>query len=240
MESTPRAHPTDRRWLGLYRLGGVAALAIAPLLVVEVVVYALFPRPETALEHFEVFQDNWLVGLLTLDLLGMFAYLLFIPMILALYIALCRQNEAISLIATVLFFVGITTFFATNTAFSVATLSQHHATATTDEERAMFLAAGQAMFTLFNEGAFLVSYVIVSAAWAMIAAVMLQSFVFSRMTASAGMGAGVAGIVAVVLEHIPGPDVLVAIAIAWYFAAIAFLLVWVILTGRRLYSLGRE
>jgi hypothetical protein len=238
MESTPRAHPTDRRWLGLYRLGGVAALAIAPLLVVEVVVYALFPRPETALEHFEVFQDNWLVGLLTLDLLGMFAYLLFVPMILALYIALRRHNEAVSLTGTALFFVGITTFFATNTAFSVLTLSQQHASATTEEDRAMFLAAGQAMFTLFNEGAFLVSYVIVSAAWAMIAGVMLQSDSFSRITAFSGIGAGAAGIAAVLLEHVPGPEGLLTIAISIYFVAIVFLFVWVILTGRSLYKLG--
>jgi hypothetical protein len=68
----------------------------------------------------------------------------------------------------------------------------------------------------------------------------LQSLVFSRLTAYAGVSAGVAGIVAVVLEHIPGPDVLITIAIAWYFAAIALLLVWVILTGRRLYFLGRQ
>jgi hypothetical protein len=74
----------------------------------------------------------------------------------------------------------------------------------------------------------------------LITAIVLQSLVFSRMTAYAGVGAGVAGVGAVVLEHIPGPDVLITIAIAWYFAAIALLLVWVILTGRRLYFLGRQ
>jgi hypothetical protein len=100
----------------------------------------------------------------------------------------------------------------------------------------MFLAAGQAMFTLFNENAFLVSYVLVSAAWTMIAGVMLRSQVFSRTTGYAGILAGAAGIVAVVLEHILMREALF-VAISLYFVAIVFLFIWVVLTGRRLYQL---
>jgi hypothetical protein len=92
------------------------------------------------------------------------------------------------------------------------------------------------MFALFNENAFLVSYVIVSAAWAMIAAVMLRSSLFGRATAYAGILAGATGIIAVLLEHIS--EALVPVAIGFYFAAIVFLLGWVVLTGRRLYRLA--
>jgi hypothetical protein len=235
---TTEPDATDARWHGLFRLGGVAALAIAALLLGEVVVYAVLPSPRTALDHFALFRDNWLVGLLTLDLLGMIAYLLFVPTILALYAALRRSSEAVMAVATVLFFLGIADFFATNTAFPALALSTQYAAATTDAERAMVLAAGQAMFTLFNENAFLVSYVIVSAAWMLIAGVMLRSAVFSRITAYAGILAGAAGIIAVGLEHIPGGASLLALAIAVYFAAIVFLIIWVVLAGRRLYQLG--
>lgn len=239
MMSQPRElGVTDSHWHGLYRFSGVAAFLIAVLLVGEIIVYAAFPRPESALEHFERFQDNWLVGLLTLDLLGMIAYLAFIPTILALYVVLWRTSQALMAVATVLFFLGIAVFFATNTAFPVLDLSNQYAAATTDEERWITLAAGQAMFTLFNENAFLVSYVMVSAAWLMIATVMLRSAVFGRFTAVAGILAGAAGIVAVVLEHVSGQELILAVAIAAYFAAIVFLLIWVVLTGRRLYQLG--
>jgi hypothetical protein len=220
-----------------YQLGGIAALLIAVLLIGEIVVYATFPRPASALEHFALFQDNRLAGLLTLDLLGMIAYLLFVPMILALYLALRRTNAAIMAVAAVLFFVGITVFFSTNPAFAVLTLSNQHAAATTEAERALYLAAGQALFTLFNENAFLVSYMIVSAAWAMIGGVMLRSSLFGRVTAHAGILAGVAGILAVMLEHIL-PSAALPVAIAVYFAAIAFLFLWVVLAGWRLYRLG--
>lgn len=209
---------------------------IAVLLLGEIVVYAILPSPSTTIEYFALFRDNWLAGLLTLDLLGMISYILFVPMILALYMALRRASESVMVVATALFFVGVADFFATNTAFPVLSLSSQYATAQTDAERAMFLAAGQTMLTLFDENAFLVSYVIVSAAWTMIAGVMLRSNVFSRMTAYAGILAGTAGIAAVVLEHTLAKDALF-LAISLYFAAIVFLFVWVVLAGRRLYRL---
>lgn len=228
----------NSRWRGLYKLGGVAALIIAVFLVGEVIVYAVLPRASTTLEQFTQFQNNWLFGLLTFDLLGMISYLFFIPMILALYMVLRRHSEAIMIVGTVLFFVGIAEFFATNTSFSMLDLSHRYAAATTDAERAMFLAAGQSMLTQFNENAFLVSYVIVSAAWLMISVIMLRSNTFSRLTAWAGILTGAAAIIAVILEHVSTMQVILNISIAFYFAAIVFLLIWVILAGRRLLKLG--
>jgi hypothetical protein len=236
MEEAPKLGSDGLRWVGLYRSGGIAALLIAVLLLGEIAVYAIFPRPETALEHFELFQRNWLAGLLTLDLLGMISYLLFVPTILALYVALRRTSEAAMAVATALFFVGVADFFATNTAFPVLALSNQYAAAATDAERANFLAAGQAMFALFNENAFLVSYVIVSASWTMIGAVMLRSSLFGRARAYAGILAGATGIIAVSLEHVS--EALVPVAIPLYFAAIVLLFGWVVLVGRRLYELG--
>lgn len=239
MKQIARPELAESRWEGLYKMGAVSALIIAILLLGEVAVYAALPRAQTALEHFQIFRGNGLTGLLTLDLLGMIAYLLFVPLILALYLILRRSSEAVMLVATAFFFVGIADFFATNTAFPVLTLSSQYAAARTEAERAIFLAAGQTMLTLFNENAFLVSYVIVSLAWAMIAAVMLRSDLFSRFTAWTGILAGASGILAVALEHTPGQGML-SVAIALYFAAIVFLFLWTLLTGIRLHRLGRE
>jgi hypothetical protein len=226
----------SERWRGLYRTGGIAAILIAVLMLGEVVVYAVLPRTETAVEYFESFADDRLAGLLTLDLLGIIAYLLFIPVILALYVALHEASEAVMAIATALFFVGIADFFATNTAFPVLALSEQYASATTDAERTAVLGAGRALFALFNENAFLFSYVLVSGAWAMIAAVMVRARAFGRATGSAGVLAGVTGILAVLLEHVSAD--LVDPAIALYFAAIVSLFVWVVLVGLHLHRIG--
>jgi len=118
-------------------------------------------------------------------------------------------------------------------------LSGQYAAATTDAQRSMFLAAGQAMLMTFNVGVFQVSYVIVSAAWLMISAVMLRSSVFGRVAAYLGILAGATAIGAVALEHTPVIDGLLALLVSLYFAAIVFLGIWVFLTGRKLYQLGR-
>ena len=232
----PGSEIVDSRWQGLYKIGGVTAIIIAVLLIGEIAVYAISPRPITAIEYFAIFRDHWLAGLLYFDLLGMISYLLFVPTILALYMALQRTNRATMIIATALFFIGIADFFATNTAFPMLSLSSQYAVAKTDTERALFLTAGQTMITLFDENAFLVSYVIVSAAWLLISAVMLRSNTFSRITAYAGILAGTTGIVAVLLEHISANTLL--IAVAFYFVAIVCLFIWVALVGRRLYQIG--
>jgi hypothetical protein len=228
----------DSHWKDLYKAGGVAALIIAVLLLCEIIVFSVWPQPDTVMGYFELFHDNWLVGLLDLDLLGMAAYILFVPVILALYVALRRASESFMAIATVLFFVGISVFFATNTAFSLLYLSNRYAAATMETQRSMFLAAGQALLTLFNVGAFQVSYVIVSAAWLIISAVMLKSSIFGRVTAYAGILASATAIGAVALEHTPVIGGLLALIISLYFAAIVFLAIWVILIARRLFHLG--
>jgi hypothetical protein len=230
--SMARSH----RWAGLYRGGAIAAVMIVALLLGEIAVYAAWSRPETALEHLLLFQRDWLVGLLTLDLLGMLAYVLFIPTFMALYVALHRLAEATMLLATALFFVGITVFFATNTALPVLALSARYGSATTDSERTAILGASEAMFALFNETAFLVSYVMVSAAWALAGGVMLRSRRFGRAAGIAGILAGSTGIVAVVLEHLS--DALVPVAIPVYFAALVLLIGWLSLVGHRLWRLG--
>ncbi len=213
---------------------------MAVLLACEIAVFSLWPQPTTAIGYFELFQSNWLIGLLDLDLLGMVAYVLLVPVILALYVTLRRYGEGLMAVATTLFFVGISTFFATNTAFSLFSLSGQYAAATTEAERAMFLAAGEASLTTFNVGAFQVSYVIVSAAWLMIAVVMLRSTVFTRSTAYSGILTGATAIGAVALEHTPIVGDIFALLVAAYFAAIVFLAIWVVLTGRTLRQLGVE
>ncbi len=228
------------RWRGLYRAGGTAALIVVVLLACEIAVFTIWPQPTTATGYFRLFQRNWLIGLLDLDLLGMIAYVLFVPVVFALYVALRRHGESLMAVATALFFVGISTFFATNTAFSMLSLSSQHAAAETEAQRSTFLAAGEAMLTSFNVGAFQVSYVIVSTAWLMIAVVMLRSCVFSRATAYSGILTGATAIGAVALEHTPGVGGIFALVVAVYFAAIVFQALWVVLTGRKLHRLGVE
>ncbi len=226
----------DENLQKLYRVGSIAAFLILILLLGEIFVYALIPDRDGAAEIFELFRENAFAGLLLFDLLGMISYLLFIPFILSLYMILKKSNCAIMNWGTILFFIGISVFFANNTGFSVLSLSRQYEIATTMEEKNMLIAACKTMITLFDVNAFLVSYVMVSVAWTMISYVMLKSKNFSRNAAYAGLFAGLSGIIAEIIENTLNQFLMVAIG--FYFLAIVFLIIWVILSGRQLYKMG--
>lgn len=223
-------------WTKLFRSGSIAAFIIAILLIGEIFVYALIPDRSSPVEIFALFNNNPLAGLLFFDLLGMISYILFIPLILSFYLIMKNSNRAIMLIGTVLFFIGVAAFFANNTGYSVLSLSQQYELAKTQEEKVILLAACQSMITLFDVNAFMFSYILVSIAWTMISFVMLQSKIFSRKIAYAGIFAGVSGITAELIENTF--DQLVWVAISFYFLAIIFLITWVFLSGRELLQIG--
>jgi hypothetical protein len=232
----------------LYKIGGAAALLCALMYLIALVVYIpanrAAPPPGTVLEWFTLFQDNLLTGLFFLGLADIVIMILWGPMALALYTALKQSNRTWSRIATAFVFVGMAVYLATNTAFSMLSLSRQYAAATTDAQKSILLAAGQAMLAV-SEGTG-GQYTGMPLAWLaglIIAVIMLRSKTFSKVTAWVGtLGLGL------LLASIPfagyttaGPttSVVNAIIAVTYIGGGLLSLAWYILVGRRLLQLGR-
>ena len=228
--------PSGDCWLSLHKMAGISATMIAALLVGEVVVYAVIPSPSSAKECLNLFLESPLFGLLHFDLLGMLSYIFFTPLILSLYRILREYNASVMLVATVLFFVGIAVFFSSNTAFSMLSLSRTYAIAGSEADRAVIVASFQTLLVLFKVQAFMISYILVSTAWFIMGWVMLTSGRFGRFTAWMGMLAGASGVVAEILENVSG--IFREAAIACYFAAIVFLIIWVVVLAKQLPRIG--
>src|SRR4030042_3452154 len=88
MNQSTDTEPADTRWKGLYKTGGVAALAVLAFIPIQMVVFFVWSPPSTVLEWFVLFQDNALVGLLDMDLLLIVDYALMGMVFLALWVAL--------------------------------------------------------------------------------------------------------------------------------------------------------
>jgi hypothetical protein len=116
-----------------------------------------------------------LLGLLGLDLVLMIDYVLFIPIVLALYVVLRPVHAAWAAIGTALFGVAIAGYFASNTSLEMLSLSRGYADAGTTAQKAVYLAAGQAMLATFQGTAFYVSYVLGSLAGVLVGMAMLKS-----------------------------------------------------------------
>lgn len=106
------------RWKNLYRIGGAAAIIAAVLLLLEIIVFAIWPQQTAAIDYFILFQSNKFIGLLDFYLLEMMAYILFVPIFLSLYAAIRKSNESYMFLAVILAVIGISIFLSTNNSFS--------------------------------------------------------------------------------------------------------------------------
>ncbi len=229
--SESRVETADPRWNWLYKLGGAAALIMVVLIPIQIVVFIASPPPSAVADYFTLFQNNRLLGLLDLDLLLIVDNVLAIALYLAFYVALRRASESFMAIATTLGLISIVLYLASREAtFTMLPLSDQYAAATTDAQRAVFLAAGQAMLAIYNGAAFHVSYVLGAAALTIISVVTLRSELFSKATAYLGI---VANVLAFGL-YVPVVGVFVSIF------SVFFLWIWDILIARRLFQLGRR
>ena len=135
----------------IYRIAGIAALLAVLLALLEIGVTFL-PGGDASLEivldWFTLFSDYPLMALRNLGLVNMGLQVLTIPTFFALYIAHREADSGYAVLATIIAFVGVTVFFATNRAFPMLTLSRQYIAASSDAQRAALIAAGQALLAV--------------------------------------------------------------------------------------------
>lgn len=241
----------DPRWNSLYKLSGAAALIAVLLfrrwlgeeflLLRSLGVFRSGPKslPSSVIDWFSLLHTHRLIGLTLLNAFDLVNYALVGLMFLGLYAALRRVNRSYMTLAMAIGFVGIAVYFASNQAFSMLSLSDQYASATTDAERSVFLAAGQALLAISNPGVFgqtAMSFLFVNLAGLIISIVMLRGNVFGKATAYVGVlanGFGLGYPIGLALA----PKVLV-IAVIALSASACFLVIWYIQIARRLFQLG--
>jgi hypothetical protein len=239
MNQAANPETADPTYKSLYRLGGVAAFIVVALTLGEVVGHTLYPQPDTVSGWFTLFQSNWIVGLLDFWGLEVPMYVMLALVFLALYFVLRKGNEGPMVIALTLALLGIGIFLATNNPFSMLSLSNQYAAATTEAQRSTLLAAGQAILANTNQravGGFNLGLFLVSVAGLIASSVMLRSDSFSRLTAYIGIVANALSLADYLRQALTTSA---TIALLVILPNALFLVIWYVLVGRRLYQLGR-
>jgi hypothetical protein len=220
---------------GLYRAGGISAIVLGLSYLVIIALYVLGGIPpseaEEWLKHLSGRTTAWW-AILGLSVLTDF---LFVPVALALYVALKQVNRNAVLAGTslVLSFVVLDLAVTWPHYSSLITLSGNYAAAANDAQRTAIVAgAGYPTAVLTSTLVGVYAILVPSVGILIIGLVMLRG-AFSRVTAYSGVVSGVLGIVAVV-----GPFIVSGLGIA-VVAASVFTTVWVFLVGYQLYRLGQ-
>jgi hypothetical protein len=134
---------------------------------------------------------------------------------------------------------GVGIFLATNNPFSMLSLSNQYAVATTAAQRSALLAAGQAVLAQTNQravGGFNVGLFLISVAGLIVSWAMLRSSLFGRSTAYLGMVAYALALADYLRQALTSSVVITLLVVL---LGALFLMIWYVLVGRRLYQLGR-
>jgi hypothetical protein len=214
-----------------------AIVSLLASLATMVVLFTVGGPPETAEETFALLRDHRIEGLFRLELLTLINVGVYYLTFFGLYAALRRTDAALSALATLLVFAGVTLFLAPHPLSSLITLSDRWAVAATEVERQQLLAAGEALMAadMWHSTGAAFGGAIVECGAILISLVMLRSAVFSRVTAWVGLATHGLDLTQILLGlFVP------AVKVAIMMVAGPLYLVWFFLIGRRLLELGRN
>jgi hypothetical protein len=251
LENKP-AEIIESGWKSLCLLGGIAPLIALIFFRRNMAaeygglhMLGFFPSapgslPADALGCFTVLHEHRLIGLTLLNIFDSVNYVLVALMFLGLYAALRRVSPGLMTLATGLALMGTSIYLASNQAFAMLALSGRYWSASTDAQRAMMLAAGEALLAIQNTAAMygpspFAAFLFINVAGLIAAFVMLRAGAF-------GKTAGYLGIASNSLNYGICISVWLAPPLAIITASLAaiFRVLWYIRISTTLLHLGRQ
>lgn len=223
----------NTKWL--FRAGGISAIVLGISYIIITALYALGGALPSGAEECLKYLAGHTTAWWTILGLSVLTDFLFALVALPLYLALKEVNKNAMLVGT-----GLLGLFAIldlavtwPNYSSLITLSGNYATATSDVQRAVFVAAASYASAVLAFEVSVYAILVPSLGILIIGLVMLKG-TFSKVTAYSGVGSGILGIVSVV-----GPFFMSALGVVAVFSSV-LTTVWVLLLGYRLYRLGQH
>ncbi len=240
----PQVEGMDSSWKSLYKFAGAAVLIAVLLYVLDIVLTfgggGTGPAIRSSTDWFRSIQANWLFELRNLGLINVIALSVAMPLYLALFVAHRRTYGAYALLALIIYLVGSAIYIANNPAIPMFALSGKFTAATTDTQRTLLAAAGEAILAGgedFTPGAF-VGFIFTEIAGIIISFVMLRGRIFGKAASITGiLGYSFLSIYTVLATFVPSLfNVAMIIALVGGLSVLA----WYVLVGRRLFQLSGQ
>jgi hypothetical protein len=241
-----RVDEKEAKWKAIYKAGAVAAILTVLVAVAEIGITFLpgggreTTSARSVIDWFTLYQTNPFMGMRNLGLLNFFLVGLSLLFNYALYAAHRKVERPLAGLALIISIIGMAVFFATNRALAMLALSNQYAAASSDTQRALLLAAGQAMLAVgesHTPGTFL-AFFIAEIAGILMSVVMLRGKVFSQASGVVGILAfGFLLIFEICSSFIPA---LFQAAMIFALCGGVLSMAWYILVARRLFQLSRE
>jgi hypothetical protein len=235
---------SDKQWKFIYKIGAVTTIFVLCGVILDMIVGSVTggnvaALPQTAIERYNQFKENWLLGLYNLDLLNIINQIILIPSIFALYAAHKNTKNPSALLSLILFLVGTTIFVTSNTALTMLDLSHKYFAAASDEQRMLLAAAGEAMLVKGAHGSLgvFLGFALPAFANILMSMVMINGKVFSRATSYIGFVGNLLMLFYIILvTFVPTVEEL---ALAFAMPAGLLVMIWMILFTIKLFKLSK-
>lgn len=177
-------------WRLLHQTAYRLALVMLTLIPIQIFVFLFSPPPTSVIDFFQLYHDNWFLGLLSLDFLYLFNNAIIAILYLSLFVKLVEERPALIVMGFIIGLIGIACYFPTNPSFEMWTLSRRYFEANALTQGS-FIAAGEGLLAHYTGTAFNVYYVFNAFTLLAFSYAILKSPQFSRATGYWGLTSGV-------------------------------------------------
>lgn len=184
---------SGNQFRSIYLIGAITTIIVLCGIVLDMVVGSMTggdisSLPQTAIDRFIQFNDNWVLGLYNLDLLNVINQIILIPSIFAIYIAHKRTDNGFALFALILFLIGTTIFITSNTSLTMFDLSKKYFSTISDVQKNLIAAAGESMLAKGAHGSLgvFIGFALPTFANILMSHVMIQGKIFTKATSYIG------------------------------------------------------
>jgi hypothetical protein len=235
----------ENQWRRVFVFGGIAAVLVLIGIIVDIVIGSITggniaALPVTAIGRFHQFEQNPLLGLYNLDLLNVVNQIIMIPAYFAIFAAMRKANFPMALFALIICLIGSTVFITTNTALPMMELSKKYAIESSDSQKMLLAAAGEAMLARGMHGSLgvFLGFLLPDIGGLLMSVAMLRGKVFSRATALTGITGSV--LMSVYFVLVTFVSAVKEMATAVSMPGGLLLMSWMILFTIKLFQLGKH
>jgi hypothetical protein len=185
--SEPIADKSLSQWKHLYSISGVTTIILMAFFLFDTACWIILrPYPSSAEGWFALLQQRRIVGLLLLSFPTFFGTILYFLTFLSFFNLLKQVNIAFASFALLLASAGLSILLVTHMGYPMINLAGKYAAATTETQKALFLAAGEVRIEATVTGTMIGGFLAEGAAL-IFSLLMLRSNVFGKVTGYLGV-----------------------------------------------------
>lgn len=185
-----RNSQTDYK-ITLYRAGIIATTFMVIMIPVQIACFIIWPHPTNILDWFALFNNNWIIGLISFDFVYMLSMVASVFLYIALFFALYDKQKSLSLFAFIIGLIGLAIYFPSNTSIEMLSISGHYLNASTEYDKGLFIASGHTLLSIWKGTAYSVYYVLNAIALILFFLAMIKDNKFRKSTSYIGLISGI-------------------------------------------------